>query len=242
MIFKLRKFQLFKNFEDILISYLPFSLYSRKNWINSVKNQRTGFHCKRWEELLIVIFIQIFFLLNFAPFLTKLPSFAAHGSMSTNTGPDCASCGCEGGTSLPFPLWSRMFQMFLRLSRAGTTSFHSHPLYFSSDWYFDPFFKICVSHRLSPGVPQLPSPADPQGASAHPVAPNCLLQGPDLLSFAPRWAQRRICCATAFSLVRMVDGSGNAARRGLNAGSVGWSSTLDWGSSSPMVHLFTSIA
>lgn len=78
------------------------------------------------------------------------------------------------------------FKCFLRLSRAGTASFHSHPLYFSSDWYFDPFFKICVSHRLSPGVPQLPSPADPQGASAHPVAPNCLLQGPDLLSFAPQ--------------------------------------------------------
>lgn len=52
-----------------------------------------------------------------------------------------------------------------------------------------------------------------------PQSASCRALG--LLSFALWWSQRRICCATAVVLVRMVDGTGIAARRGLNAGSVG---------------------
>lgn len=161
--------------------------------------------------------------------------------MSTSTGPDPAPC-CEGGTSLPFPLWQRIFQMFLRLPKVGTANLHSHPLYFSSNWYFDPFFKICISHWLSPGVPGLPQHSWLPWSLCSSSGPKVPPAGPWICSALLRWAQSRICSATAFILVRMVDGSGIAARRGLNAGSVGWSSNLDWGSSSPLLHLFTSIA
>lgn len=51
---------------------------------------------------------------------------------------------------VPFPLLHRIFQMFLRLSRSGTANFHSRPLHFSSNWYFYPSFKICISDQPSP--------------------------------------------------------------------------------------------
>lgn len=105
-------------------------------------------------------------------FLQNCPWFNAHQRSPASC------CGCEGGTSLPFPLWQRIFQTFLGLSRLGTATFHSHPLYFSTNWYSDPFFKICISYLLSPAWEASHSTADPPGAGAHPVAPKCLLQGP----------------------------------------------------------------
>lgn len=87
-------------------------------------------------------------------------------------------CGWEGGTSLPFPLWHRIFQMLLKLPKLATANLHSHPLYFSSNWYFDRFFKTYISHNSLLACQGSHSTADPHGASAPPVAPKCLLQGP----------------------------------------------------------------
>lgn len=149
------------------------------------------------KEMLIAIFIQIVFLLNFA-FSHK----TAHGSMPTNTGPDPAPhCGCEGGTSLPFPLWHRTFQMFLRPPRLATANFHSHPI--------SPATEILIMSLKS--APQTDSllvchgshtTADPQCSSSGPKVPpaglwicsalqdllcHCLPFGQD------GWWQRKCC-------------------------------------------------